>query len=65
MRIVAYLVEDGEHVLVAGIGEDDDGEGAEGWDRAGPADDADGCVVGFGGVTGAEVVDDKYDEVAD
>jgi len=49
---------------VAGVGEDNDREGAQSGDCAGPADDADGCSVWLEGVAGAEMVDDEDDEVA-
>lgn len=58
MRVVAYLVEDGEHILMAGVGEDDDGKGAQCRDWAGPANDTDGGSVWLDSVASAEVVDD-------
>ena len=48
MRVVGYFVEDGEHVLVACVREDDDGEGGEGGDGARPFEHSDGTSVGEG-----------------
>lgn len=67
VRIVRNLVEDTEHVLVARVGEDDDGEGGERGHDAGPFEDAQGrLVVSVGeGVVFREVVDHQDDQVPD
>ncbi len=57
VRVVFDLVEDREHILMAGIGTDDNREGAESWYRTSPADNANGCTVKLKSVASAEVVD--------
>lgn len=64
MRIIGYLVEDGEHVLVACVCEDDDGEGGERGDGTRPLEDADGAPIGER-VTFEVVGEDEDNEVGD
>lgn len=64
MGIVGDFVDDGKHVLVAGVGEDDDGEAGEGFDGSGPGEVAHRAGL-VEGVACDEVGEDNYDEIGD
>ena len=64
VAVVCDLVENAEHVLVACVCKDDDGEGSECADRAGPFEDPDGAARGES-VAFDVVGYDEDDEVGD
>ena len=64
MGVVRDLVEDGKHVLVAGVRKDNDREGSEGADRTGPLEDPDGATR-CDGVALDVVRDNQDDQVGD
>ena len=61
--VVFDFVDDGEHVLVAGVGEDDDGQGTQGRKCALGLDAANWAAVLLG-VAGGVVVDDQHNQVS-
>ena len=67
VRVVGDLVEDAKHVLMARVGEHDDGERGQRGNSTGPGEDAQGRrIVAIGQrVMRGEVVHDQDDKVAD